>query len=92
MAPPIARRRPSRSPSLLVAALPGALGVLLVVLGWVSVSGEAAFDDQQIGLNLAILGALVVLAGCAFYLWVFRIQISRRIKVLRVAMLEEAHD
>ena len=81
------RRRPGDPPSLIAAAIPGAIGVLLVVLGWVAVSGEPAFDDQQTGLNLAILGALVVLAGCGFYLYVFRTKIARRMKALRAETL-----
>lgn len=85
------RRRPGDPPSLIAAAIPGAVGVLLVVLGWVSVSGQPAFDDQMVGLNLAVLGALVVLAGCGFYLYVFRTRIARRMKTLRAETLGE-HD
>lgn len=77
------RRRPGSPPSLVAAAIPGALGVLLLVLGWASVSREAAFDDQQSGLNLAIGGALVVLIGCGFYLFVFRRRIARRVAAVR---------
>jgi len=77
------RRRPGSPPSLIAAVIPGALGVLLLVLGWVSVSGKAAFDDQQSGLNLAILGAIVVLIGCGFYLFVFRRRIQRRMRAVR---------
>lgn len=89
MASHVERRRPGAPPSLIAAAIPGAVGVLLLVLGWVSVSGKAAFDDQTVGLNLAILGALVVLAGCGFYLYVFRTKIARRVKALRAATLGE---
>jgi hypothetical protein len=67
---------------LLAAGIPSAIGILLVVLGWVAVSGEAAFDDQTTGLNLAILGAIVVGIGCGFYLFAFRRRIARRIDVL----------
>ena len=89
---PSTRRRPGDPPSLIAAAIPSAVGVVLLVLGWISVSGEPAFDDQQVGLNIAVLGALVVLAGCGFYLYVFRIRISRRVKALRVATFgEEGH-
>jgi hypothetical protein len=81
------RRRQGAPPSLIAAAIPSALGILLLVLGWFSVSGEAAFDDQQVGLNVSILGAIVVLAGCGFYLWVYRRRISRRVITLRTAVL-----
>src|SRR3954469_12365327 len=80
-------RRRGAPPSLIAAAIPSALGVLLLVGGWISVSGEAAFDDQQVGLNVSILGAIVVLAGCGFYLWAYRRRIARRVAVLRVAVL-----
>ena len=83
------RGRPGDPPSLIAAAIPGAVGVLLLVLGWVSVSGKPAFDDQMVGLNLAILGAFVVLAGCGFYLYVFRTRIARRMKALRAETLGE---
>ncbi|MBA3742770.1 hypothetical protein [Sporichthya sp.] len=89
MASHVERRRPGAPPSLIAAAIPGAVGVLLVVLGWVSVSGEPAFDDQTVGLNLAILGALVVFAGCGFYLYVFRTKLARRMKALRARTLGE---
>ena len=85
------RRRPGDPPSLIAAGIPAAVGVLLVVLGWVSVSGKPAFDDQMVGLNLAVLGALVVLAGCGFYLYVFRTKIARRMKTLRAETLGEGH-
>ncbi|MGQ0626147.1 MAG: hypothetical protein ACT4PP_16050 [Sporichthyaceae bacterium] len=84
------RRRPGDPPSLTAAAIPSALGVLLLVLGWIDVSGEAAFADQSIGLNLAILGALVVLVGCGFYLWAFRRRMQRRLRALRARTLGEA--
>ena len=86
------RRRSDRRgapPRLIAAAIPSAAGVLLLVLGWMAVSGEAAFDDQQAGLNLAIFGGLVVFVGCGSYLWIFRQRISRRVKALRVAVLGE---
>ncbi len=86
------RRRPSDPPSLIAAAIPGAIGLLLLVLGWISVSGEAAFDDQTVGLNLAILGGFVVLAGCGFYLYVFRTKIARRMKALRAVTFGEDED
>lgn len=86
------RRNPGSPPSLMAAAIPGALGVLLLVMGWVSVSGEAAFDDQQAGLNLAILGALVVLIGCGFYLFVFRRRIARRMVAVRGSIFREEED
>ncbi|MGQ0845746.1 MAG: hypothetical protein ACT4QF_16620 [Sporichthyaceae bacterium] len=73
------RRRPGDPPHLFAAAIPSALGILLVVLGWVAVSGEAAFDDQGVGLNLAIAGAMLVGIGCGFYLWMFRRRIARRL-------------
>jgi hypothetical protein len=92
MASHVERRRPGAPPSLIAAAIPGAVGVLLVVLGWISVSGEPAFDDQTTGLNLAILGALVVLAGCGFYLYVFRTKIARRMKALRTETLDDDFD
>lgn len=84
-----ASRRSGSPPSLIAAAIPGALGVLLLVLGWFWVSGEAAFSDQQTGLNLAILGAIVVLAGCGFYLFVFRRRIARRVALVRAATFGE---
>jgi protein-S-isoprenylcysteine O-methyltransferase Ste14 len=89
MASHVERRRPGAPPSLIAAAIPGAVGVVLVVFGWVAVSGEPAFDEQTVGLNLAVLGALVVLAGCGFYLWVFRTRIQRRVKALRAETLGE---
>lgn len=86
-------RRQGAPPSLMAAGIPSAIGLLLLVLGWISVSGEAAFDDQQVGLNLGILGGIVVLAGCAFYLWVYRRRIHRRVKALRLAVLgDESED
>jgi hypothetical protein len=87
-----AGRRPGAPPSLMAAAIPAAIGMLLLVLGWMSVSGEAAFDDQQVGLNIGILGGIVVLAGCAFYLWVYRRRIHRRVKALRLAVLGDGDD
>ncbi|GAA0606203.1 hypothetical protein GCM10009547_05220 [Sporichthya brevicatena] len=86
------RRRPGSPPSLIAAAIPGALGVLLLILGWISVSGEAAFDDQQSGLNIAILGALVVLIGCGFYLFMFRRRIQRRMRAVRSSVFGEEED
>ncbi len=80
-------RRSGAPPSLLLAAVPAAIGVLLVVLGWSGASGEAAFDDQTTPLNVAILGALVVIVGCGFYLFAFRRRIARRVTVLRTATL-----
>ncbi|MGQ0629718.1 MAG: hypothetical protein ACT4P1_01650 [Sporichthyaceae bacterium] len=84
-------RRRGAPPSLIAAAIPSAIGVLLVVLGWTDVSGEAAFDDQSIGLNLAIFGAIVVFVGCGFYLWAFRLRIQRRVRSLRARYLDD-HD
>ncbi len=78
-----------RSPGLVAGAIPSALGVLLLVLGWVSVSGEAAFADQQGGLNVAILGAIVVLLGCGFHLFVFRRLITQRVTPLRISVMGE---
>lgn len=86
--PPRGRRR-GDPPSLIAATAPGALGLLLVVLGWIGVSGEATFDEQMAGLNVAILGAIVVLAGCGFYLYVFRIRMHRRVATVRTAILSE---
>jgi TRAP-type C4-dicarboxylate transport system permease small subunit len=86
------RRRPSDPPSLLAALIIGIPGVLLVLIGWISVSGNAAFDDQTVGLNLAILGALVVLAGCGFYLFMFRRRIEQRTTALCVATLGEDEE
>jgi protein-S-isoprenylcysteine O-methyltransferase Ste14 len=86
------RRRSGAAPSLLLAAVPAAFGALLVLLGWISVSGAAAFDDQTSPLNLAIGGALLVFAGCGFYLWAFRRRIGRRIDVLRAAHAEDGDD
>jgi len=86
------RRRGGAPPSLIAAAIPSAVGVLLLVFGWVAVSGEAAFDDQQVGLNVAILGALVVLIGCGFYLFVFRRRITRRVSGLRTEIFREEED
>jgi hypothetical protein len=87
-----ARRRAGAPPSLIAAAIPSALGVLLLVFGWVSVSGEAAFDDQQGGLNVAILGALVVLIGCGFYLFAFRRRIARRVANVRTSTFGDSGD
>ena len=86
------RRRPGDPPSLLAALVLAVPGVALVVIGWIAVSGEAAFDDQTVGLNLAILGALVVLAGCGFYLFVFRRRIERRTTALCTATLGEDEE
>lgn len=86
------RRSPGAPPSLIAAAIPSALGALLLVFGWVSVSGEAAFDDQQAGLNVAILGALVVLIGCGFYLFAFRRRIARRMAAVRGSVLRSERD
>jgi hypothetical protein len=85
-------RRLGAPPSLIAAAIPSALGVLLLVLGWISVSGEASFSDQQTGLNLAIVGAIVVLAGCGFYLYMFRRRIARRVAVVRATTFGEEED
>jgi uncharacterized RDD family membrane protein YckC len=81
----VSRRRPGGAPSLLVAAVPAAIGALLVLIGWINVSGEAAFDNQTAQLNVAIGGALVVFGGCGFYLWAFRRRIGTRMVALRVA-------
>jgi len=86
------RRRPGAAPSLLLAAIPAAIGALLVLIGWINVSGEAAFDDQQVGENLAIGGALLVFLGCGFYLWAFRRRIAGRIDALRAAHGEDGDD
>jgi protein-S-isoprenylcysteine O-methyltransferase Ste14 len=86
------RRRPGAAPSLLVAAVPAAIGALLVLLGWISVSGAAAFDDQTSPLNLAVGGALLVFAGCGFYLWAFRRRIGRRFDALRAVHNEDRDD
>ncbi len=83
------RRRQGAPPSLIAAAIPSALGVLLLVFGWVSVSGEAAFDDQQTGLNVAILGAILVLIGCGFYLFAFRRRIARRMAAVRSSVFRD---
>jgi protein-S-isoprenylcysteine O-methyltransferase Ste14 len=78
------RRRPTvAAPSLLVAGIPAAIGVVLVLSGWISVSGRAAFGHQTAGLNVAIGGALLVFSGCAFYLWAFRRRIGGRMSALR---------
>jgi len=89
---PLARRRPGAPPSLIAAAIPSAIGIALVVLGWASVANEAAFDDQTVGFNVALLGALVVFVGCGFYLFVFRRRIRRRLTVLRSATLPDEED
>jgi protein-S-isoprenylcysteine O-methyltransferase Ste14 len=86
------RRRSGAAPSLLVAAVPTAIGALLVLIGWIDVSGDAAFDDQTAPLNLAIGGALLVFLGCGFYLWTFRRRIGRRIDLLRAAHPEDGDD
>jgi|GEM_PF-6107621 len=87
------RRRPGgAAPSRLVAAVPTALGALLVLIGWIAVSGDAAFDDQTTPLNLAIGGALLVSGGCGFYLWAFRRRIGRRIDALRTAHAEDGDN
>lgn len=85
-------RRRGAAPSLVAAAIPTAIGVLLVVFGWLDVSNEAAFDDQSVGLNLAILGAIVVGVGCGFYLWAFRLRLQRRVRVLCARHLTEFDD
>jgi len=86
------RRRSGAAPSLLVAAVPAAVGVLLVLIGWINVSGAAAFDDQTAPLNLSIGGALLVFGGCGFYLWAFRRRIGRRMDALRAANAEDGDD
>ena len=86
------RRRADAAPSLLVAAVPAVIGALLVLIGWINVSGEAAFDNQTTPLNLAIGGALLVFVGCGFYLWAFRRRIGRRIDTLRAAHGEDGDD
>jgi hypothetical protein len=67
-------------------ALPAvALGVLLIGLGWLSVSGEPAFADQTMGLNLAIAGAALACTGCGLHLWALRRRVARRLLELRAA-------
>jgi protein-S-isoprenylcysteine O-methyltransferase Ste14 len=75
-----------------VAAVPAAIGALLVLIGWIDVSGQAAFDDQTTPLNLAIGGALLVFGGCGSYLWAFRQRLGRRIDALRAAHGEDGDD
>jgi protein-S-isoprenylcysteine O-methyltransferase Ste14 len=86
------RRRSSAAPSLLVAAVPVAIGVLLALIGWIDISGKAAFDDQTAPLNVSIAGALLVFGGCGFYLWAFRRRIGRRMDALRAANAEDGED
>ncbi|MGQ0465022.1 MAG: hypothetical protein ACT4QG_06840 [Sporichthyaceae bacterium] len=87
----LARRR-GAPPHPLVAAVPAAIGILLVVVGWIEVSGEAVFDDQTNGLNIAILGALLVFGGCAVYLFAFRRRIRSRITAARSRVLIAEED
>lgn len=82
-------RRRSGPLSPLVAALPALVGVVLVVFGWVGVSGRASFANQTAPLNVAILGALVVFAGCGFYLFAFRRRIRTRIAAARLRTLPD---
>lgn len=66
-------------PALLAIAVGGAL----LVLGWVHVSGEAAYENQTAGLNTAILGVLVILVGCGVHLFVLRRRVARRLVRVR---------
>lgn len=85
MSTSLSRRRGAATPSPVLACLPAAIGIALVLAGWVSVSGHAAFDGQTKGVNVAIAGAVVVFAGCGFYLWAFRRRIGSRMAALRAA-------
>ena len=87
-----ARRRPGDPPSFAAALILGVPGILLIVIGWIEVSGAAAFAGQTVGLNLAIGGALIVLIGCGFYLFAFRRRIRRRTTALCTATLGEEEE
>ena len=65
------------------AVLGGLVGGALLVLGWLWVSGEAAYEDQTAGLNLAIAGVLLVAIGCGVHLWILRRRVARRLVTVR---------
>lgn len=67
----------------MLAVLGGVTGSVLLVLGWIWVSGEAAYENQTTGLNTAIGGALLVLIGCGSHLWVLRRRVARSLITVR---------
>ena len=67
----------------MLAVLGGVAGSALLVLGWIWVSDEPAYENQTAGLNTAIAGVLLVLIGCGSHLWVLRRQVARSLVTVR---------
>ena len=89
---PLRRRRPGEPPSLIAAAIPAASGSC-----WSSSAGSRSAakppsTTRPTGLNVAILGALVVFVGCGFYLFVFRRRIRRRMTCCALRTLPDEED
>ena len=60
-----------------------AVGLVVFVFGAARVSNEVVYDDQALGINLAILGAVLANAGAASLLLAGRRAVSgRRVAVL----------
>lgn len=71
-----------RPTAVVALAVRVAVGVALVVAGWIGASGEAALDRQAPWLSLAVAGALVVATSGA--VWVLGLRRAVRGRVLAV--------
>jgi drug/metabolite transporter (DMT)-like permease len=60
----------------------GGAGALLLLIGWIVISGQSGFSAQLPYLNLAVGGALLAAAGNALYLVQFRRAVRERLEVL----------
>jgi drug/metabolite transporter (DMT)-like permease len=55
-------------------------GLLLLVLGWVAVSGQVTLSDQAPSLNIAVAGLLLAGVGNALYLMSTRRTLEARLR------------
>lgn len=68
---------------LVVYAVATVIGLVLLIVGYAIVSNEVVYDDQEPGITLAVLGAVLSVAAGAFLLLAGRRVVTRR----RVAVL-----
>ena len=55
-------------------------GLVLLVLGWVAVSGKVTLSDQAPSLNIAVAGLLLAGIGNALYLMATRRTLEARLR------------
>ena len=55
-------------------------GLVLLLLGWVAVSGEVRLADQAPAMNIAVAGILLAGIGNALYIMALRRSLEQRLR------------